>query len=120
MADANPPGPLNPNECREPTVADVVKLCRALNEAGAKYIVVGGFAVRAAGYVRNTMDVDLLIETGPENEARVIRALMTLPDQAVREVKPGDVDEFSVVRVADEILVDLMKSGCGVHYADAV
>ena len=25
-----------------------------------------------------------------------------------------------VVRVADEIMVDLMKSGCGVNYADAI
>jgi hypothetical protein len=33
-------------------------------------MVVGGFAIRAAGYIRETMDVDLLIEPGPENERR--------------------------------------------------
>lgn len=66
------------------------------------------------------MVVDLLVETGPENESRVIRALMSLPDQAIREINPGDVEEFGVVRVADEILVDLMKSGCGVGYAEAI
>lgn len=120
MADADAPAPLKPDECREPTLEDVVKLCRALNEAGARYLVVGGFAIRAAGYTRNTMDVDLLVEIGPDNESRVIRALMTLPDQAVREIKPGEVAEFGVVRVADEILVDLMRSGCGVDYADAI
>jgi hypothetical protein len=120
MADAHPPAPLKPDECREPTLEDLVKLCRALNEAGARYLVVGGFAIRAAGYTRNTMDVDLLVETGPDNESRVIQALMTLPDQAVREIKPGEIAEFGVVRVADEILVDLMKSGCGVDYADAI
>ncbi|PWU15919.1 MAG: hypothetical protein C5B50_14515 [Verrucomicrobia bacterium] len=120
MADDHPPTPLSPDECREPTLADLVKLCRALNEANARYLVVGGFAIRAAGYIRSTMDVDLLIETGPENEARVFRALMTLPDQAVRELKPGEVAEYGVVRVGDEILVDLMKSGCGVTYSDAI
>ncbi len=119
MADAHTP-PLSPDECREPTLEDLVKLCRALNEAGARYIVIGGFAIRAAGYIRNTMDVDLLVETGMDNEQRVIRGLMVLPDQAVREVKPGEIQEFGVVRVADEILVDLMKSGCGVTYADAI
>jgi|ERR1043166_2181528 hypothetical protein len=120
MADADPPANLRPDECREPTLEDLVKLCRALNDAGAKYIVVGGFAIRAAGFTRNTMDVDLVVETGAENERRIIEALMTLPDQAVREINPGDVAEFGVVRVADEILVDLMKSGCGVDYNDAI
>jgi len=111
---------LNPDECREPTLEDVVKLCRALNEAGARYLVVGGFAIRAAGFTRQTMDVDLLVETTLENEARTIQALMTLPDQAVREIKPGEIADYGVVRVADEILVDLMKSGCGVDYATAI
>ena len=81
--------------------------------------MVGGFAIRAAGFSRTTSDIDLLVETGPENEARVIQGLMSLPDQAVREIKPGEVEEYGVVRVADEILVDLMRSGCDVRYADA-
>lgn len=108
------------NECREPTPEDLVKLCRALNEAGARYVVVGGFAIRAAGLVRATMDVDLLIEVGAENEARVIQGLMVLPDQAVREIQPGEVAEYGVVRVGDEILVDLMQSGCGITYSEAI
>ncbi len=120
MADAHPPSPLSPDECREPTLEDLVKLCRSLNEAQARYLVIGGFAIRAAGYVRNTMDIDLLVETGPENEERVIKGMMVLPDHAASEIKPGEVEQFGVVRVADEILVDLMKSGCGVGYADAV
>src|SRR5712671_5584165 len=119
MAETDQP-PLNPNECRAPTLEDVVRLCRALNTAGAKYVVVGGFAIRAAGFLRNTMDIDLLVETGVENERRVIEGLMILPDKAVREIKPGEVQEFGVVRVADEVLVDLMKSGCGITYADAI
>jgi hypothetical protein len=120
MADADPPPDMSPLECREPTLDDLIKLCRAFNEQGAKYIVVGGFAIRAAGFTRSTMDVDVVIETGVENETRVIAAMMILPDQAVREIKPGEVEEFGVVRVADEILVDLMKSGCGIDYAEAM
>jgi hypothetical protein len=120
MENADAATPLKPDECREPTLEDIVSLCRALNSAGARYVVVGGFAIRAAGYTRNTMDVDLLVETGGDNERLVIQALMILPDQAVKEVKPGDVAEFGVVRVGDEICVDLMKSGCGVDYAEAI
>jgi hypothetical protein len=120
MADADPTASLNSGECREPTLEDLVKLARALNETGAQYVIVGGFAMRAAGYTRNTMDVDIVVETSAANEARVIQALMILPDQAVREVNPGDVAEYGVVRVADDILVDLMKSGCGVDYHEAI
>jgi hypothetical protein len=119
MADANQ-SPLNPNECRAPTLEDLVELGRALNEAGARYVVIGGFAIRAAGFTRNTMDVDLLVETGQENEARVIQGLMVLPDRAVREIRPGEIGEYGVVRIGDEILVDLMKSACGVTYAVAI
>jgi hypothetical protein len=119
MEDANAPG-MRSDECREPTLEDLIKLCRALNDCGARYLVVGGFAIRAAGYSRNTMDIDLLVETGLENETRLIQALLVLPDQAIRQIKPGEVEQFTVVRVADEVLVDLMKSGCGVDYAEAI
>lgn len=120
MEEDDPKQALNAQECREPTLEDLVKLCRALNAASARYLVVGGFAIRAAGFIRQTMDVDLLVETGPDNEARVIQGLLVLPDQAARELKPGEVAQYGVVRVGDEILVDLMRSGCGVDYADAI
>lgn len=60
-------------EAREPTVEDLVELCRHLNDAGAKYVVIGGFAIRAAGYDRRTMDIDLLIDTSLENEPRFMK-----------------------------------------------
>ena len=46
-------------------------------------------------------------------------ALTYLPDQAVRELKPGEIEQYTVVRVADEIVVDLMKSACGIDYEQA-
>lgn len=104
---------------RAPSVEDLVELCRELNRRQASYVVIGGFAIRAAGYVRHTMDVDLLILTTPHNEARVFQALEILPDQAVKELKAGEVAKFDVVRVADEIIVDLMKSACGIEYEEA-
>src|SRR5688572_14548946 len=106
-------------EPREPSVEDLADLCRNLNQLGAHYVVVGGFAIRAAGYIRQTMDIDLLIATDPENEQRVYRALESLPDKAVRELQPGETSRYTVIRVADEIVVDLMKSACGIDYSEA-
>lgn len=106
-------------ESRPPSLTDLLKLCRGLNDAGARYIVIGGMAMMQAGFVRATEDIDLLIDTSAENQQRVRRALMLLPDQAVRDVASDDVDKYSVVRIADEFVVDLMKSACGIEYEQA-
>jgi len=106
-------------ESREPSVEDLVELCRQLNARGSRYVVVGGFAIRNAGYVRQTMDIDLLIDTDLVNEARVYESLRYLPDQAVCELGPGEVAQYTVVRVADEIVIDLMQSAAGIDYAEA-
>jgi hypothetical protein len=106
-------------EARPPLVEDLVALCRDLNREGARYVVIGGMAVIQAGFGRATNDIDLLIDTSPDNQDRVRRALMTLPDQAVREMGAEDLERYVVVRVADEIVVDLMKNACGLTYADA-
>jgi len=104
---------------RPPTQADMVALCRELNQRGAKYVVVGGLAIIAAGLPRMTTDVDLMVAVDPENEAKVFSALSTLPDNAVRELQPGELQQYNVIRVGDEILVDLMGSAGGIDYAEA-
>jgi hypothetical protein len=116
MADDNPSKEL---ASREPMVEDLRDLCRELNQRGARYVVIGGFALRAADYVRGTMDVDLLVAADLENEAKVFSALSSLPDNAVRELQPGELQQYGVIRVADEILVDLMRSAGGIDYAEA-
>ena len=116
MADDHPAKDLEP---REPTVEDLRDLCRELNRREAKYVVIGGFAIRAANYLRQTMDVDLLVAADAENETRVFAALSTLPDNAVRELQPGELQRHSVIRVADEIVVDLMVSAGGIEHAEA-
>lgn len=106
-------------ESRPPTVEDLVRLCRDLNAAGALYIVIGGMAMITAGFVRATEDIDLLIEGSTPNLKKVREALSKLPDNAVRELKPEDLDNYEVVRVADEVVVDILKSAAGVDYQEA-
>jgi len=121
MDDQNA-GAEQPNEnliSRPPTQEDLVALCRELNQRAAKYVVVGGLAIIAAGLPRTTADIDLIVAADPENEAKVFSALSTLPDNAVRELQPGELQQYNVIRVGDEILVDLMRTAGGIDYAEA-
>ena len=36
---------------RAPTLEDLVRICRALNESSAQYLLIGGFAVIARGII---------------------------------------------------------------------
>ena len=104
---------------REPQLDDLIRLARALNAHEVRYVLIGGFAVIAHGGGRTTKDIDLLIDAIPDNVARVRESLQILEDKAVNDVADEDVVRYSVVRVADEIVVDLMAKACGVDYADA-
>ena len=108
----------DPDYARAPDSDDLVRICRALNEAGARYVLIGGFALVAHGAARFTKDIDLLIEDSPENVARVKRGLAVLADNAAADVKDTDIREHVVVRVADEVIVDLMGRACGLSYGE--
>ena len=47
---------------------------RALQEAEARYLVVGGLAVIAHGYVRLTKDIDLVLDLSSEALPRALNA----------------------------------------------
>ncbi len=110
------PDDVTGKESRPPTIDDLLHLCHELNVRQAKYIVIGGMAMIQAGFVRATEDIDLLIEASSDNQAAVRSALETLPDKAVRELRDGDLEQYVVVRIADEIVVDLLLSAAGITY----
>jgi hypothetical protein len=103
---------------RAPEPEDVTRICRALNDAGAHYVLIGGFAVVAHGASRFTKDIDLLVDEAPENIARVKQGLSILADNAAAEVADTDVRDHTVVRVVDEVIIDLMGRACGLTFAD--
>jgi|SRR5580658_5840694 hypothetical protein len=104
---------------RVPTGADLVSLARELNRLGVAYLVVGGFAINRLGLVRATEDIDLLIARDKDNQELVKKALEILPDRAIRELADEDIAKWVVVRVNDDITVDLMTEACGVRYEDS-
>ena len=97
----------------------LLRVCQLLNEAGAQYLVIGGQACILHGLVRTTEDVDLLIEPSEENCRRVIAGLARMSDGAARDLTPKDFWENVVIKVADEVEVDVSTHAWKVSYADA-
>ncbi|MGH7947401.1 MAG: hypothetical protein ACREF9_20705, partial [Opitutaceae bacterium] len=62
--------------------------------------------------------IDLLIARDHANQALVKQALEILPDRAVRELGDEDIAQWVVVRVNDDITVDLMTEAGGVRFED--
>ena len=100
-------------------LAGLLRICALLNKHTAEYMVAGGYACILHGLVRTTEDVDVLIAESPDNYARVIAALSELEDHAARELTPQDLAENVVVKVADEIEVDVSRRAWKVSFADA-
>ena len=60
------------------TKSSLIEIIKVLYDSGARYLVVGGIAVNAHGYMRLTVDVDLLIQLDAPNVLKALRALGTL------------------------------------------
>lgn len=109
----------NREKSRAPQLEDLISLCRALNKANAEYVLIGGFAVILNGYVRATKDIDFLVNPSVENIQKIKKALSSLPDNAAALMKDDDVANYTVVRIADEYVIDLLAKACGINYEQA-
>ncbi|MCG5540853.1 MULTISPECIES: nucleotidyltransferase family protein [unclassified Halorhodospira] len=67
-------------------------IAEALERAEVRYLVAGGLAVNAHGYLRYTKDVDLVIELVTDN---VLRAMDVLEGLGYRPAVPVDSREFA-------------------------
>jgi len=63
---------------REPARLQPLELLRALREHNVDFLVIGGVAVAAHGYVRGTKAVDIIPEPSRANLERLLAALTTI------------------------------------------
>lgn len=93
----------------------LLDLLRRFQSEGADYILIGGHAVRLNGFARFTEDVDILLPASIDNGRRVIQALSFLASS--RELDPEwfapPADAPENIRVADEMLIDLLFAANG-------
>jgi len=71
-------------------------LFKALNDAGVRYVVVGGLAVVLHGHARLTVDVDLVVDLGEDQALRAIDALVRLGLRPRVPVNPRDFADRSI------------------------
>jgi hypothetical protein len=69
-----------------------LELLRALREHDVDFLVIGGVAVAAHGYLRATKDVDVIPEPSRENLERLFRALVAL--EASQDLGDFEADEL--------------------------
>jgi hypothetical protein len=96
----------------------LLDLLRRFQAEGVAYVLVGGHAVRLNGFNRSTEDIDILLPASIENGRKVIRALSFLPSCKDLEVEwfappPGEPEN---IRVADDLLIDLLFAANGQTY----
>lgn len=99
---------------------DFRDLLRALSDAGARFLVVGAYAVSFHSEPRATGDLDIWIDATPDNAARVYRAL-TAFGAPVAELSESDLSTADLVfqiGVAPR-RIDIMTSITGVRFEDA-
>ena len=70
-------------------LASFEAIVRSLKTAGVRYLVAGGLAVNAHGYLGFTKDADLVIELIPDNIERTFSALASLGYRPLVPVTAG-------------------------------
>jgi len=103
---------------RPATRDDLKSVLKLLNDSGVEYMLVGGYAMIAHGAGRTTTDIDVLVPGTFDTGVKVIRALMALPDQAAKDMKPQWFTEGGTIRVADDFVVDVMTNANGHTYEE--
>ncbi len=101
---------------------DFRDLLTCLDEAGAEFVIVGGYAVAFHGHVRATKDLDVLVRATPENAAKVYEGLAAFgAPLAAFDVSDRDFATYDgVLQVGvPPLRVDVLNR-IGVSFDDAI
>ncbi len=99
------------------TLSDVATV---FNSHEVEYMFTGAYACALQGHVRATNDYDILIRNTPENLKRTVAALEKLFPELPEPILAQDIVEHIVLKIADEIEVDVAISAWDVTYEEAL
>jgi len=103
-----------------PVNPDFRDLFAALNDAGARFLLVGGYALAHHGHPRFTRDLDVWVEAEPENSARVFTALEAF-GAPLQDLRRKDLERDGLIfqiGVAPN-RIDIITSIDGVAFGEA-
>jgi hypothetical protein len=90
---------------------------KSLDAHKARYLLIGGYAVNAFGYVRNTVDMDIWIASDPDNQQRVVNAIRDFAFPAAPDGLLGEAD--AMVRMGlPPLRIEVLKKISGVEFED--
>ena len=96
---------------------DFKEFLKSLEAHNARFLLIGGYAVNAFGYVRNTVDMDVWVASDADNQQRVLEAIrgFAFPDA------PDSLlhDEDAMVRMGvPPLRIEVLKKISGVEFED--
>ena len=97
----------------------LAQVCALLNEAGARYVLVGARALQLWGSSRATRDIDILIEPTVDNARRVLSALSQAGFGLASEWLAEEVAAKPVTVIGDTPRVDILTVAWSVHFREA-
>jgi hypothetical protein len=96
---------------------DFKEFLKSLGAHNARFMLIGGYAVNAFGYVRNTVDMDIWIASDPDNLRRVLNAIRDFgfpaaPDDLLHEAN-------AMVRMGvPPLRIEVLRTISGVEFED--
>lgn len=96
---------------------DYKEFLKLLQARETKFLLVGGYAVNAFGYVRNTVDIGVWIAATPENQTRVIEAIREF-GFACAPISALDVPDAMLRMGNPPLRIEVLKALSGVDFDD--
>jgi len=96
---------------------DFKEFLKSLDAHRARFLLIGGYAVNAYGYVRNTVDMDLWIASDAVNQQSVLEAIRDFafpaaPDDLLKE------DDAMVRMGVPPLRIEVLKKISGVDFEE--
>lgn len=97
--------------------SDFKEFLKLLQEKEVRYLLVGGYAVGYHGYVRATCDLDIWIETTPENADKVLKVLQDFGFDSSSVPLANLLKNDQIIRMGiAPVRIEIMTSIDGVNF----
>ena len=97
----------------------LVEIFASFERHDVRYLVIGGIAAVLHGVPRATFDVDILIESSPENAASLLAALEETGLGTARLTNAQEILANEITIFEDRVRIDVQTSTPGIEFEDA-